>query len=184
MRKSEVVSAWERTTFGRKTGCLRFCVGCRFWRVFLFVHCEKDRNTVAGKPLVTVRDVALDHWRRFGRHYYTRYDYEGLETQQAQMVMARLLDIVAKFDGKTPRTVGKVALVRMDEFEYHDPIDGSVSAHQGIRFFSEDGSRIVFRLSGTGSAGATIRMYLEKYEKDPTKLELRTAVGLEGRRES
>ena len=155
-----------------------------FGGYFCLLTVREDRNTVAGKPLVTVRDVAVDHWRRFGRHYYTRYDYEGLETQQAQMVMTRLLDIVAKFDGKTPLTVKKVTLVRMNEFEYHDPIDGSVSAHQGIRFFAEDGSRIVFRLSGTGSAGATIRMYLEKYEKDPAKLELRTAVGFEGKCES
>ena len=111
-----------------------------FGGYFCLLTVREDRNTEAGKPLVTVRDVAVDHWRRFGRHYYTRYDYEGLETQQAQMVMTRLLDIVAKFDGKTPLTVKKVTLVRMDEFEYHDPIDGSVSAHQGIRFFAEDES--------------------------------------------
>lgn len=128
---------------------------------------------------MTVREIALDHWRRFGRHYYTRYDYEGLETEQAQRVMQRLLKRVGEFDGEK-EVVGNITLVRMDEFEYHDHVDGSVSSHQGIRFFAEDGSRIVFRLSGTGSAGATIRMYLEKYEKDPEKLELRTAVATDG----
>lgn len=128
---------------------------------------------------MTVREIALDHWRRFGRHYYTRFDYEGLETEQAQKVMQRLLKRVGDFDGKK-EMVGNITLVRMDEFEYHDHVDGSVSSHQGIRFFAEDGSRIVFRLSGTGSSGATIRMYLEKYEKDPEKLELRTAVGKDG----
>ena len=138
-----------------------------------------DRNEDAEKPLVTVREIALDHWRRFGRHYYTRYDYEGLETEQAQRVMQRLLKRVGEFDGEK-EVVENITLVRMDEFEYHDHVDGSVSSHQGIRFFAEDGSRIVFRLSGTGSAGATIRMYLEKYEKDPEKLELRTAVATDG----
>lgn len=69
--------------------------------------------------------------------------------------------------------------MKMDEFEYHDPVDDSVSAHQGIRIFTEDGARIIFRLSGTGSSGATIRMYMEKYEKDPERLTLSTAVGLE-----
>ena len=128
---------------------------------------------------MTVREIALDHWRRFGRHYYTRYDYEGLETEQAQRVMQRLLKRVGEFDGEK-EVVGNITLVRMDEFEYHDHVDGSVSSHQGIRFFAEDGSRIVFRLSGTGSAGATIRMDLEKYEKDPEKLELRTAVATDG----
>ena len=64
----------------------------------------------------------------------------------------------------------------MDEFEYHDPVDDSISAHQGIRIYTADGSRIIFRLSGTGSSGATIRMYMEKYETDPARLMLRTPV--------
>ena len=68
--------------------------------------------------------------------------------------------------------------MRMDEFEYHDPVDGSISSHQGIRIYTEDGARIIFRLSGTGSSGATVRMYMEKYEQDPEKLTLCTAVGV------
>ena len=68
-------------------------------------------------------------------------------------------------------------IVRMDEFEYHDPVDGSISSHQGIRIYTEDGARIIFRLSGTGSSGATVRMYMEKYEQDSEKLTLCTAVG-------
>ena len=67
----------------------------------------------------------------------------------------------------------------MGEFEYHDPVDDSVSSHQGIRIYTEDGARIIFRLSGTGSSGATIRMYMEKYETDPEKLMLRTPVALQ-----
>lgn len=67
-------------------------------------------------------------------------------------------------------------IVRMDEFEYHDPVDGSISAHQGIRIYTEDGARIIFRLSGTGSSGATVRMYMEKYEQNEEKLMLCTAV--------
>ena len=74
-----------------------------------------------------------------------------------------------------------VEIVKMDEFEYHDPVDGSVSSHQGIRIYTKDGARIIFRLSGTGSSGATIRMYMEKYETEKDRLMLRTAVGEEGR---
>lgn len=76
-------------------------------------------------------------------------------------------------------TVKGEKIVRMDEFEYHDPVDDSVSSHQGIRIYTEDGARIIFRLSGTGSSGATIRMYMEKYETDPEKLMLRTPVVLQ-----
>lgn len=76
-----------------------------------------------------------------------------------------------------PTMIAGLKIVRMDEFEYHDPVDDSVSAHQGIRIFTEDGARIIFRLSGTGSSGATIRMYMEKYEQDPERLTLHTEVG-------
>lgn len=68
----------------------------------------------------------------------------------------------------------------MDEFNYHDPVDESISLHQGIRIYTETGARIIFRLSGTGSSGATIRMYMEKYESASDRLNLRTAVGFEG----
>ena len=77
-------------------------------------------------------------------------------------------------------SVKGVEIERMDEFEYHDPIDGSVSSHQGIRIYTKDGARIIFRLSGTGSSGATIRMYMEKYETEEGRLRLRTAVGESG----
>lgn len=134
-----------------------------------------DRNQDIHKPLVTVQDIAEGYWKEFGRHYYTRYDYEGLETDQADRLMNNLLTIMKQ----PPSMICGLKIVRMDEFEYHDPVDDSVSAHQGIRIFTEDGARIIFRLSGTGSSGATIRMYMEKYEQDPERLTLHTAVGLE-----
>ena len=73
-----------------------------------------------------------------------------------------------------------VEIVKMDEFEYHGPVDGAVASHQGIRMYTKDGARLIFRLSGTGSSGATIRMYMEKYETEKDRLMLRTAVGEEG----
>ena len=89
--------------------------------------------------------------------------------------MNHLLEIMKQ----PPKEIAGLKIMKMDEFEYHDPVDDSVSAHQGVRIFTEDGARIIFRLSGTGSSGATIRMYMEKYEKDPERLTLSTAVGLE-----
>ena len=159
MRKSEVVSAWERTIFGRRMDCLRFCVGCRFWRVFLFVDCERRSQHGGGK---TAGDCARCR----------RGPLETLWTPLLHALRLRGLGDPAGADGDDA-----IAGHRR-EIRWKDAAD------QGIRFFAEDGSRIVFRLSGTGSAGATIRMYLEKYEKDPAKLELRTAVGFEGKCES
>ncbi len=153
---------------------LLFFVGCLLLLVsiaYLFLH--SDRNQNLNQPLVTVQDIAEGYWKEFGRHYYTRYDYEGLETEQADRLMNHLLTIMKQ----PPTMIAGLKIVRMDEFEYHDPVDDSVSAHQGIRIFTEDGARIIFRLSGTGSSGATIRMYMEKYEQDPERLTLHTEVG-------
>ncbi|KAL0051937.1 hypothetical protein WJX82_004836 [Trebouxia sp. C0006] len=123
------------------------------------------QQTVLGQPkqqmplqLVTVEQIVKEHWAKYGRNYYTRYDYEGVESDKADAVMKHLIS-----------KQGEVSQVRSfvidtaDEFTYKDPVDGSVAEHQGVRFLGRDGSRIVFRLSGTGSSGATIRMYIEKY---------------------
>ncbi|XWS69359.1 hypothetical protein CRYUN_Cryun04dG0172600 [Craigia yunnanensis] len=123
--------------------------------------------------LVTVEDIVRKHWATYGRHYYTRYDYENVDAGAAKDLMAYLVKSQSSLDEintivKGARSdVSKV--VNADEFEYKDPVDGSVSKHQGIRVLFEDGSRLVFRLSGTGSEGATIRLYIEQYEKDPSK---------------
>ena len=106
----------------------------------------------------SVEDILLDHWRKYGRTYNMRYDYESVDSEDASTFMINLqgmaLDVIPRPD----------EVARMDEFEYKDPIDGSVAASQGIRVVTSDGDRFVVRLSGTGSAGATIRVYFEKYE--------------------
>ena len=111
----------------------------------------------------SVATVVQQHWERFGRSYYQRHDYEGLELAPATEMVGALRD-------KLPTLVGlEVAgsrIARADDFSYTDPVDGSTSARQGIRILLEDGSRIVCRLSGTGTEGATLRLYVERYRRD------------------
>jgi phosphoglucomutase len=109
------------------------------------------------------------HWETYGRNFYVRYDYEGVAKDNATAVMNNLIGSFGTLVGKTFLD-GRYTIESADEFEYLDPIDGSVSSHQGIRILFVGGSRIIFRLSGTAGSGATIRMYLEKYENDPSKL--------------
>jgi phosphoglucomutase len=128
-------------------------------------------NLLAVKQ-ASVADIVRAHWRQFGRNYYTRYDYEGIDTDAANGLMQHLQD-------RLPDLAGTVLDGRTvdygDNFAYTDPVDGSVSKNQGIRIGFTDGARIVFRLSGTGTAGATLRMYLEAYEPDPARQERATA---------
>ena len=119
-----------------------------------------------------VETIVQQHWRRFGRNFYTRHDYEGIDTEAANGLMthlqARLADLPAStLDGYT--------VDYADNFAYTDPVDGSVSENQGIRIGFTDGSRIVYRLSGTGTEGATLRVYLEAYEPEPEKQGRETA---------
>ncbi len=115
-----------------------------------------------------------------------RYDYEGVAAEGASLMMARMAGMTDMFRiaGGGMAAASAIALApgfvlsACDDFEYTDPVDGSVSSHQGLRFVFADGSRIVFRLSGTGSVGATVRLYVEKYEADPSKLQMDTAVAL------
>lgn len=118
---------------------------------------------VRGQP---VTDILRDHWRRFGRHYYSRHDYEALDTTVANRMIDQLRGGLGSLAGKQ---FGSRNLRAADDFTYHDPIDGSVSAKQGIRLMFEDGARIVVRLSGTGTEGATLRLYLESYQPDPAR---------------
>ncbi|UMY15528.1 alpha-D-glucose phosphate-specific phosphoglucomutase [Methylobacterium organophilum] len=112
------------------------------------------------------------HWARFGRDYYTRHDYEEIESEAAAKVMDHLRAQLPELPG---RRVGDFTVKSADEFRYVDPVDGSVSDKQGIRITFEEDARIVYRLSGTGTAGATIRVYIERYVNDPTRLERPTA---------
>ena len=109
----------------------------------------------------SVDAIARDHWARFGRNYYARHDYEGVAQEGADALVAGLRARLAQLPGTT---VAGLTVETADDFAYHDPTDGSVSERQGIRILFAGGSRVVFRLSGTGTSGATLRVYLERYE--------------------
>jgi len=111
----------------------------------------------------SVEDIVHEHWKTYGRNYYSRHDYEGVESDRANKLMAHLRSQLSDLPGKT---FGSYTVQYADDFSYTDPVDGSVSEKQGIRIGFTDGSRIVFRLSGTGTQGATLRLYLESYEAD------------------
>jgi phosphoglucomutase len=117
-------------------------------------------NILALKKM-PVEAVLMEHWQEFGRNVYSRHDYESLPADAAKGLMQHLRD---SFDNLPGKTFGRYVVKACDDFSYTDPIDGSVSDGQGIRILFEDGSRIVFRLSGTGTDGATLRIYLEAYE--------------------
>jgi phosphoglucomutase len=139
------------------------------WAVlaWLSILAHKNKDSQEGQKLVGVEDMAKEHWATYGRNFFSRYDYEGCESDAANKMVEHLRGILAK-SGKGTK-FGDYTLEVADEFEYKDPIDGSVASKQGVRFIFDDGSRIIFRLSGTGSAGATVRMYIEQYSKDTSK---------------
>jgi len=123
----------------------------------------------------SVETLLKRHWARFGRNVYSRHDYEGLPTEAANGIMQHLRTSFANLPGKA---FGSYTVKSCDDFSYTDPIDGSVSTAQGIRILFVDGSRIVFRLSGTGTEGATLRIYLEAFEPDIAKHDLDARVAL------
>ena len=114
----------------------------------------------------SVERIVRDHWHRFGRNFYTRHDYEGVDAAAAAELINELRYRLADLPGTE---LEGYRIDYADDFAYTDPVDGSVSENQGIRIGFTDGSRIVFRLSGTGTVGATLRVYLERYEADPEK---------------
>jgi len=124
------------------------------WAVLLWLNIL----AASGKSVDT---IAREHWARFGRNYYARHDYEGVDAVAADALMANLRGRLESLPGTE---LAGLAVEAADDFTYHDPVDGSVSARQGVRILFRGGSRIVFRLSGTGTSGATLRVYLERYE--------------------
>jgi len=134
-------------------------------------------NPDSSKPLVSVADISRAHWNKYGRNFFTRHDFEEVESEKAAKMVEHLNSLLAD-----PATVGKkygnYEIASADDFAYTDPIDKSVSKNQGHRFVFTDGSRLVIRLSGTGSSGATIRVYIDMYEKDSTKFDQDTQVAL------
>ena len=118
-----------------------------------------------------VEQITRSHWKQFGRHYYTRHDYEAVDTVLADQVINALRN---KADELTGSEISGEKITLCDDFQYSDPVDNSVTTHQGIRILFENESRIVFRLSGTGTEGATIRVYIERYVSDPEEHDLDT----------
>jgi phosphoglucomutase len=123
----------------------------------------------------SVEAILRDHWRRFGRNFYSRHDYEGVDSAAAKGLMAHLGESLARLPGQA---FGDLIVASADDFAYSDPVDHSVSTGQGIRIGFTEGSRIVFRLSGTGTEGATLRVYLERFEPDSARHGLETQVAL------
>jgi len=122
-----------------------------------------------------VAAIVSEHWRTYGRNYYARHDYEEVPSDGANALMARLREMLPTLGGKR---FGNLDINKADDFAYHDSVDGSLSTAQGIRLLMADGSRIVFRLSGTGTAGATLRVYVERFEADIAHHGLETGVAL------
>jgi phosphoglucomutase len=131
------------------------------WAVLLWLNILAVRK-------VSVADLLADHWARYGRNYYSRHDYEAVDSAAANGLMEALRGKLGDLPGQT---VAGLTITEADEFAYDDPVDGSHSAGQGLRIFFDGGSRVVFRLSGTGTEGATIRVYLERLEMDPAQMQ-------------
>ena len=138
------------------------------WAVLFWLNILAQRR-------MSVADLVREHWRTYGRNYYTRHDYEAIDLTAAKGLMAALADATKTFPGKT---FGSHKVEAADDFAYHDPVDGSDAADQGIRVMFDGGSRIVYRLSGTGTVGATLRVYIEHYEPPSGKLDQETQAAL------
>ena len=122
-----------------------------------------------------VKEIIEKHWAAYGRNYYSRHDYEEVESAKANALVDELRGRLGSLPGTNVRGM---TVEKADDFSYRDPVDGSVSEHQGIRVMFEGGSRVVFRLSGTGTSGATLRVYMERYEADPKKHDIETQQAL------
>ena len=124
----------------------------------------------------SVEEITRSHWKKYGRHYYTRHDYEAIDSQVAETLIENLRNISASLSGKE---FGSYKIKLCDDFSYTDPVDNSITQNQGIRILFDDESRIVFRLSGTGTEGATLRVYIERYVSDKSLHDMPTQTALE-----
>ncbi|MER8731724.1 alpha-D-glucose phosphate-specific phosphoglucomutase [Mesorhizobium sp. M0018] len=138
------------------------------WAVLLWLNILAVRGESA-------KQIVTQHWTAYGRNYYSRHDYEEVETDRANALVGELR---AKLGSLPGTRVRGMTIASADDFAYHDPVDGSVSENQGIRVLFEGGSRVVFRLSGTGTSGATLRLYVERYEPDKNRHDLDTQEAL------
>ncbi|MCC6001074.1 MAG: alpha-D-glucose phosphate-specific phosphoglucomutase [Pararhodobacter sp.] len=130
------------------------------WAVLLWLNILAVRRQ-------SVAEVMQAHWARFGRHYYSRHDYEAMDATAAAQLMDALK---ARLGNMRGAEFGGLVVATAEDFAYHDPVDGSVSRGQGVQICFDGGARVVFRLSGTGTEGATLRVYLERAEADPARL--------------
>src|SRR5271154_3884981 len=138
------------------------------WAVLLWLNILAVRG-------ISVADLAREHWRTYGRNYYTRHDFDESDLAAANGLMNAMR---AKFSSLPGQPVGALKVEAADDFAYHDPVDHSEADHQGVRVMFEGGSRIVYRLSGTGTVGATLRVYVEHYEPPSGKLDQETQAAL------
>ena len=132
------------------------------WAILLWLNILAVRKQ-------SVAAILAEHWAKFGRNYYSRHDFEAIASDKADAMMAALR---ASLPGLAGRGIEGMTIAAADDFAYTDPVDGSVSQKQGVRILFSDGSRIVLRLSGTGTEGATLRLYLERYAAGPEGLDL------------
>ncbi|ORX67394.1 hypothetical protein DL89DRAFT_294586 [Linderina pennispora] len=146
------------------------------WAVLAWLNIIAFANK--GKPGASVRSIMSEFHHKYGRNYFTRYDYEEVESEGANKMMERLRGLAQ--EGGENEVVGQTfhgyKVAKIDDFEYHDPIDHSVSKKQGVRVIFEDTSRVIFRLSGTGSHGATVRIYIERYDRKELDLDAQVAL--------
>jgi phosphoglucomutase len=140
------------------------------WAVLFWLNLIAVRNE-------SVSSIVHAHWQRFGRHYYSRHDYDGVDAVAADGLMSHLRNALPHLAG---RDFDGLVVASADDFAYTDPIDGSVSRKQGVRIVFAGGSRIVFRLSGTGTEGATLRVYFERYEPDAARHDIEPQAALAG----
>ena len=134
------------------------------WAVLMWLN-------ILAKRRQSVAQIVSEHWRAYGRNYYSRHDYEEVDAGAANGLMQALRDQLSSLSGKHD-------ISKADDFAYDDPVDGSRTTGQGIRLLFRDGSRIIYRLSGTGTAGATLRVYIERYEPNPDRHGIETQAAL------
>ena len=144
------------------------------WAVLCWLNIIAEKTKRANAPQ-SVEQIVMAHWAEFGRNVYSRHDYENIPADAANEVMTH---IKSQFISLPNQVFGQYSVESADDFSYTDPIDGSVSTNQGVRILFKCGSRIVFRLSGTGTEGATLRIYLEAYESNVANHHLDAQIAL------
>ncbi len=138
------------------------------WAVLFWLNLIARKNK-------SVKEIVYEHWHKFGRDIYSRHDYEGLDLSVANTIYNQLREKLTALLGQE---INGYVVSDANEFSYQDPVDGSLSKNQGLRVCFEDGSRIVYRLSGTGTVGATLRIYIEQFTQDPSQFDVDPQIAL------